>query len=101
MFYPWLWYRDDHYAYMTDVDVSEERLYDVRADPRCMTDISVSNRDICLALRKRLWKEMDDDPPRYRMFREGHKWYEYPDVYDPTSQISQSLRSKHRDKLQP
>ena len=44
---------------------------------------------------------MDDDPPMYRMFREGHEWYEYPDVYDPTSQISQSLRSKHRDKLQP
>ena len=101
MFYPWLWYRDDHYAYMTDVDVSEEKLYDVRADPRCMTDISAGNRDVCKTLRKKLWKEMDDDPPMYRMFREGHEWYEYPDVYDPTSQISQSLRSKHRDKLQP
>ena len=86
---------------MTDVDVSEERLYDLREDPGCMTDISGSYEDVCKELKIKLWGEMDDDPPMYRMFREGHEWYEYPDVYDPTSRISQSLRSKHRDKLQP
>lgn len=38
--------------------------------------------------------EMDNDPPNYDIVRSGHEWYEYPDLHNPMSQISESLRKK-------
>jgi len=94
MFYPWLWYRDEDHAYMTDIYGTEERLYDVKDDPKQMLNIAGENGGICETLRKRLWDEMGGDPPRYKILREGHEWYEYPDVYDPTSAISKKIRDR-------
>lgn len=94
MFYPWLWYRDEDHAYMTDIDGAEERLYDIKNDPKQMVDISEENGDACRSIKKELWDEMGGDPPRYEIMRKGHEWYEYPDVYDPTSAISKRIRER-------
>ena len=98
MFHPWLWSRDDDYAYMCDIEVSEERLYDVKLDPKQMTNIAESEPDICEMMRNRLWDEMGGEPPRYEILREGHEWYEYPDVYDPTSDASKNLLKRLRKR---
>jgi len=91
IFYPWLWYRDGEYAYMTDLDNIQEKLYDVQGDPKQMENIAGEEPGVCEELRRRLWQEMDDDPPRYEIMREGHGWYEYPEVYDPTSEASKKI----------
>ena len=51
-------------------------------------------------MHKRLWDEMGGDPPRYEIMREGHEWYEYPDIYDPTSDASMKLIEKRRIEKQ-
>jgi arylsulfatase A-like enzyme len=94
MFYPWLWYRDGDHAYMTDIDGDQEKLYDVKKDPKQMVDIAEENGDVCRSIKNLLWDEMGGDPPRYEIMREGHEWYEYPDVYDPTSTISKRIRER-------
>jgi len=96
IFYPWLWCRDGEYAYMTDIDGTEERLYDVRSDPGQKVDIAGENGDVCGMMKERLWGEMGGDPPRYEIMRDGHEWYEYPDVYDPTTDASRRLLEKRK-----
>jgi arylsulfatase A-like enzyme len=91
IFYPWLWTKDDRYVYMTDIDKTEERLYDTTTDPNENEDIAASNTQICRRLRERLWDEIGGDPPTYEIIRQGHEWYEYPDIHDPTGTFSQKL----------
>jgi len=76
---------------MTDLDNIQEKLYDVQGDPKQMENIAGEEPGVCEELRRRLWQEMDDDPPRYEIMREGHGWYEYPEVYDPTSEASKKI----------
>lgn len=92
IFYPWLWIQNDKYAYLTDLDETEERLYDRENDPKQMVNIAKDYPTVCNKLKSILWKEMEDNPPNYDIVRSGHEWYEYPDLHDPTSQISESLR---------
>jgi arylsulfatase A-like enzyme len=94
MFYPWLWYRDGDHAYMTDIDGAQEKLYDVKRDPKQMVNIAEENGNVCRSIKNLLRDEMGGDPPRYEIMREGHEWYEYPDVYDPTSTISKRIRDR-------
>jgi arylsulfatase A-like enzyme len=94
MFYPWLWYQDNRYAYLTDLDGTEEKLYDRKTDPKQMNNIAAENPKVCKMLRGVLWDEMDNDPPSYDVVRSGHEWYEYPDLHDPSSEISDRLRKK-------
>jgi arylsulfatase A-like enzyme len=96
MFYPWLWYRDGDHAYMSYLDGTQEKLYDLKHDPEQMTNIADDNRQVCKAINGRLWAEMGGDPPQYEIMREGHEWYEYPDLYDPTSDASRKLLEKRR-----
>jgi arylsulfatase A-like enzyme len=96
IFYPWLWCRDQDYAYMTRIGGDEEMLYDLRRDPKQMVNIADEEHDACGLMRKRLWGEMGGDPPLYEIMREGHEWYEYPDMYDPTSDASVRLLEKRR-----
>ena len=94
IFYPWLWTRDAEYVYMTDNERTQEKLYDIRADPKEMNDISGDNPETCRRLRRRIWDEMGGDPPIYDVIRHGHEWYEYPDIHDPTGTFSKSLIEK-------
>ena len=94
MFYPWLWCRDEDYAYMCDIDGAQEKLYDLESDPEQTTNVADFNRDVCDIMRKRLWDEIGGEPPRYELMRESHEWYEYPDIYDPTSDAPRSLKAR-------
>jgi len=96
IFYPWLWSRNDKYAYITNVEKSEERLYNVIDDPRQNVNIAETEREACAFMRKLLWDDMEGDPPIYEVFRKNHDWYEYPDIYDPISQISQRIREEYK-----
>jgi len=98
IFYPWLWCRDDEYVYMTDIDGTREKLYDMRRDPGQLENLAGEERGVCDAMRGLLWKEMDGDPPRYEVMREGHEWYEYPEVHDPTSEASRKILERRRGK---
>jgi len=82
IFQPWLWTRDKNYAYMTHIDGTPEKLYDLRRDPKQTENIASREPDICKAMHDRLWKEMGGEPPRYNITRENHEWYELPDVHD-------------------
>jgi len=95
IFYPWLWTRDGEHAYMTDIDGTAEKLYDVRKDPTQHEDIAKKNKDLCKSLRKRIWDEADGDIPRYEIVRKGHEWYEYPDIHDPTTSLGEVLRKRY------
>jgi arylsulfatase A-like enzyme len=96
IFYPWLWCRDGKYAYMTDIDGTEERLYDLKRDPGQTIDVSGDSPEVCSMMKGRLWEEMGGDAPLYEIMREGHEWYEYPDVYDPTTDASRRLLEKRK-----
>jgi arylsulfatase A-like enzyme len=96
IFYPWLWCRDQDYAYMTRIGGDEEMLYELRRDPKQMVNIADEEHDACGLMRERLWGEMGGDLPLYEIMREGHEWYEYPDMYDPTSDASVRLLEKRR-----
>ncbi len=92
IFYPWLWIQNKKYAYMTDLDGTEERLYDRENDPKQSNNIASEYKEVCEELKGVLWAEMENDPPNYDIVRRGHEWYEYPDLHDPRSQISKKLR---------
>ena len=92
IFYPWLWIQNEKYAYITNLEGTEERLYDRKKDPKQMNNIAKGNQGVCSQMKKILWNEMDNDPPDYDIVRKGHEWYEYPDLHDPMSQISERLR---------
>jgi arylsulfatase A-like enzyme len=85
IFYPWLWYRDQDYAYMCSIDGLLEKLYDLEKDPDQMKNISNEDQEVCQRLQKQLWTEMNGNPPEYEIIRRGHEWYDYPDLYDPSS----------------
>jgi hypothetical protein len=59
-----------------------------------VNNIAKENKKICKELKEILWVEMENEPPHYNIVRHGHEWYEYPDLHDPRSQISDSLRKK-------
>jgi hypothetical protein len=80
---------------MTDIEGTEERLYEIRKDPKQHEDISEGNPGLCKSLRARIWNEADGDIPRYELVREGHDWYEYPDIHDPTTTLGEVLRKKY------
>ncbi len=96
MFYPWLWCFDGDYAYMSYLDGTQEKLYDLRNDPEQTTNIADERREVCETMHRRLWDEMGGDPPQYEVMREGHEWYEYPDIYDPTSDAPHKLLKRRR-----
>lgn len=96
IFYPWFWCRDDNYAYMTDIDGTQERLYDLKKDPKQMENIAKSRKEICEKMRKLLLLDIGGNPPKYEIIREGHEWYEYPDLYDPTSDAQRNLLEKRK-----
>ena len=91
IFHPWLWTKDDRHVYMTDIDNTEEKLYDTATDPKETNDVASSNPGVCRRLSKRLWDEAGGDIPRYEVIRQGHDWYEYPDIHDPTGTFSKTL----------
>ena len=95
IFYPWLWTQDGEHAYMTDIDGTEERLYDIRRDPTQHEDIAEENPELCKSLRERIWNEAEGDIPRYDIVRKGHAWYEYPDIHDPTTALGEILRKRY------
>jgi arylsulfatase A-like enzyme len=94
IFHPWLWTKDSEYVYMTDIERTRDKLYDIRTDPKEMTNIASEHPEVCKKLRERLWEEAGGDPPMYDVIRHGHEWYEYPDIHDPTGTFSESLVEK-------
>jgi arylsulfatase A-like enzyme len=94
IFHPWLWTKDAEHVYMTDIGRTQEKLYDIRVDPEEMDDIAASMPEVCSRLRKRLWDEAGGEPPSYDVIRQGHEWYEYPDIHDPTGKFSETLIAK-------
>jgi len=82
---------------MSDLDGAQEKLFDLKNDPKQTTNVARDNGDVCEAMRRRLWDDMGGDPPRYQIMREGHEWYEYPDIYDPTTDASRKLLEKKRN----
>jgi len=99
IFYPWLWTRDSQYVYMTDNEKKMEKLYDLEADPFEKYDISNEHPDICKRLRQRIWNEAGGDPPIYDVIRQGHEWYEYPDIHDPRGTFSESLKRQRDERV--
>ena len=99
IFYPWLWTRDSQYVYMTDNEKKMEKLYDIEADPFEKYDISSEHPDICKRLRQRIWNEAGGDPPIYDVIRQGHEWYEYPDIHDPRGTFSESLKRQRDERV--
>ena len=99
MFYPWLWTRDKQYVYMTDNEKTSEKLYDIQKDPKETEDISKENPDVCKSLRERIWREAEGDPPIYDVIRQGHEWYDYPDIHDPKGTFSKSLIEKRDQRM--
>jgi hypothetical protein len=79
---------------MTDNEEAKEKLYDIKADPKEMDDISSAKPKTCRRLRKRIWYEMGGDPLIYDVIRHGHECYEYLDIHDPTGTFSKSLVEK-------
>jgi len=55
IFYPWLWIQNKKYAYMTDLDGTEERLYDRENDPKQSNNIASEYKEVCEELKGVLW----------------------------------------------
>ena len=81
---------------MSYLDGTQEKLYDLRNDPEQTRNIADERREVCETMHRRLWDEMGGDPPQYEVMREGHEWYEYPDIYDPTSDAPHKLLKRRR-----
>jgi arylsulfatase A-like enzyme len=98
IFHPWLWTKDSEYVYMTDIERTSEKLYDIKNDPKEMNNIASEHPDLCNKFRERLWDEASGDLPLYDVIRHGHEWYEYPDIHDPTGTFSESLTEKRDER---
>jgi arylsulfatase A-like enzyme len=98
IFYPWLWTKDNEYMYMTDIEKTQEKLYDIKNDPNENINIASEKPEICKRLQKRIWAEAGGSLPIYDVIRHGHEWYEYPDIHDPTGKLSKTLIEKREAK---
>lgn len=75
-----VWCRDEDYAYISDLDGNRTKLYDLKKDPEQRINIAKERPDICEKMYARILKDADGDLPHYDTGREGHEWYEYPDM---------------------
>jgi hypothetical protein len=84
--------------YMTNIEKTQEKLYDIKDDPKENINIAPKKPGICKRLRKRIWAEAGGTLPIYDVIRQGHEWYEYPDIHDPTGTFSKTLIEKREAK---
>jgi len=79
----WVWCRDEEYAFISDLDGKQARLFELREDPGQRSNLADEKLEVCQEMYRRILSDADGSLPRYEIRREGHAWYEYPDVYAP------------------
>ncbi|MFQ6076849.1 MAG: sulfatase, partial [Candidatus Bathyarchaeia archaeon] len=85
IFEGWVWSRDEEYAFISDLDGNQAMLFNVQADPKQHNNIADEEPEVCKKMYKRILHDADGPLPHYDTRREGHAWYEYPDLYAPNA----------------
>jgi arylsulfatase A-like enzyme len=87
IFGEWVWCRDKEYAFISDFDGENTKLYDVQTDPEQRIDVADRESTVCQKMYKRILNDAGTPLPHYEIRRKGHSWYEYPDVYAPSARV--------------
>jgi len=85
IFSRWVWCRDDEYAFVSDLDGKQARLFDIRGDPDHRIDISNERPEACEKMFQRILHDAKHMLPRYEIRRQV--WYEYPDTHAPDARV--------------
>jgi len=96
IFSRWVWCRDEEYAFISDLDGKQTRLFDVQADPKQLNNIADEEPEVCKKMHKRILYDADGPLPHYDIRREGHAWYEFPDVHGPSARVPSIDHSKSK-----
>lgn len=83
IFGDWVWCRDEEYAYISNLNGDYAKLYDLKRDPEQRVNIASERPDICELMYSRILKDAGGSLPHYYLGREGHEWYELPDIFAP------------------
>jgi len=76
IFGEWIWCRDEEYAYISDVNGSQAKLYDLRDDPEQHHNIAQRKPNICQKMYKRVLTDADGSIPHYETKRDELRWYD-------------------------
>ena len=96
IFGEWVWCRDEEYAFISDLDGKQVRLFNVQADAKQHNNIADEKPEACEKMYKRILYDANGGLPHYDVRREGHAWYEYPDVYAPDARVPSTDHYKSR-----
>ena len=88
-----VWCRDEEYAFISDLDGKQIRLFNVQTDPEQRNNIADEKPEVCEKMYNRILNDADGTLPHYDIRREGHAWYEYPDVYAPNARVPSITKS--------
>jgi len=69
-----VWCRDENYAFFSDLDGQQAKLFDLRRDPKQNINIADENPDICSRMYKRILNDADGPLPHYTRIA-GYPWF--------------------------
>jgi len=72
----YVWCRDEEYAYISDLDGNQAKLYDVRTDPGQYNSIAEDKPEICEKMFKRILSDAGGTLPHYQLRRRDLPWYD-------------------------
>ena len=67
------WCRDEQYAFISDLDGKQARLFDLQEDPKQCNNVADKQLDICEKMYRRILKDSNGFIPHYDTRREGHE----------------------------
>jgi len=76
IFGDWVWCRDEEYAYISDINGNQTKLYDIREDPQQYNSIAEQKSDICQDMFKRILIDAGGPIPHYEITRDELHWYD-------------------------
>jgi len=76
IFGEWVWCRDEEYAYISDLDGNQVRLYDLEEDPEQRHNISAEKPDVCQKMYRRILIDGEGSIPHYEIRRDELRWYD-------------------------
>ena len=96
IFGEWIWCRDNEYAYISDLDGKNAKLFDVHTDPKQNDNIASEKPEVCAEMFGRILGDAGGSLPHHDVRRKGHAWYEYPDVSAPNARVPSSDHYKEK-----
>jgi len=76
IFGDWVWCRNEEYAYISDVNGNQARLYDLQEDPNQYRNIAEEKTDLCWQMYKRILADAGGSIPNYDVRRDRLRWYD-------------------------